>query len=529
MPNSPARPRLIGATVSVLLAIAALALPAASFAAPEEGPGTLTVSPDPVVLVPTTVGNQSAAQTVQIGYEGEGEASINKVTIEGEEAGEFFSNGANCGNLSEGQHCEAWIGLKPGSLGEKHADLVITFNGERPTATFPISGRSVAPQLSFTPQSYDFGLQRINRESLSTNFQIENSGEAEVQFGSFEISGPGSGVFWTGNSSCWGTWLAPGQSCSMQIWFNPQERTGYEAELRTTANGSVFTASVSGQGGRAIVETPENPFHFGAATVGSIGVVKTITISNSGDLPAGFFIGVIAGGDSGSYRLLDESCTMAELAPAGTCTAHVRFAPESPGTKIARLAFFGDGDDGMMVQLEGEGVLPAAAIGPGSFDFGSQEAGTRSASHAFAVSNPGTTPLHLNQASIGGSELDQFVISSDECSGASLAPGEECVVRVRFAPDGVGAKQALLRVSGDAPTVVSQLSGTAVKPAAPESSSSPTNSGSAPTVSVILPGPPPPPGPWRGKRHRRFARGHDLPTAGQAARRGAQRADKANR
>jgi hypothetical protein len=529
MPNSPARPRLIGATVSVLLTIAALVLPGAALAAPFEGPGTVSASPEPIVLAPTTVGNQSPTQTVQISYEGEGEASVNKVTIEGGDAGEFFSNGSSCGNLLSGQSCEAWVGLKPTTIGEKQAFVVVTFNGERPSVAFPISGRSVAPQLAFTPSSYDFGLQRINRETTSTNFQMTNNGEAEVQLGSLEVSGPGQQGFWQGNNTCWGTWLAPGQSCSIQINFNPNQTGLYEAELRAWANGSVFTAGLEGKGGRAVVETPENPVGFGTAGVGSNGQTRAITLHNSGDLPESFFIGILAGGDAGSFHLIDENCTGAPLMPGGDCTAHVRFTPEAAGLKTAHLAFFGDGEGGVLVQVSGEGVLPIGSITPGSFDFGSQTADTRSAPHSFTIANPGTTRLDLHQVSIGGSELDQFVISSDECSGASLGPGEECLVRVRFAPDGSGAKQALLRVTSNAPTAVAQLSGTAIEAsAAPESSSSPANTGAAPTasVSVVLPGPPPPPAPRRGKRHRRFVRAQDLPGGSQAARPAHQRADR---
>jgi hypothetical protein len=505
MPKLTATPRLIGAAVLVLL-LTALALPASSLAAPEEGPGTLTVSPDPVVLPTTTVGNQSQAQVLTLGYEGEGVASINKVTIEGEEAGEFFFNGSSCSDLSNGQSCQVTLGTKPSSVGAKQTLLVVTFNGERPTVNYPISYEAVPPQLSITPATYDFGLQRINRESQSTTFQIENGGAAEVQFGSFEISGPGSSAFWTGNSNCWGTWLAPGQSCSMQIWFNPNERTTYEAELRAWANGSVFSATVTGQGGRPIVEAVENPVDFGTTTVGASGEVRTITLKNVGDLPESFFIGVLAGGDSGSFRLLDENCTSAPLVPNGTCTAHVRFSPDGPGVKTARVAFFGDGEGGMLVQVSGEGVLPALSISPQSFDFGSQTAGTKSAPQEFVVGNPGTTRVDLNRVWIGGAELDQFVISGDECSGASLAPGEECSVRVRFAPDGNDAKQATLRVSGDAPTLVALLSGTATE--ATPSVPSPSLNVNA---TAVFPGPPPigshPP---QGRRHRRFVRGDDL-------------------
>jgi hypothetical protein len=473
MPKLTAPPRPIGTTVLVLLALAlaAVALPASALAAPEEGIGTVSVSPDPIVLAPTTVNNQAPAQTVQISYEGEGEASVNKLTIEGEESGEFFLNGSNCGNLASGQQCDIWLGLKPSTSGEKQAWLTVTFNGTRPEQKFEISGRGVPAELGIDPASYDFGLRQINRENISTTFQVSNDGEAEVQIGNFEISGPGSNGFWTGNSNCWGIWLAPGQSCSVQVWFNPQETVVYEAELRALANGSIVSTELRGEGGRAIVQATENPVDFGSASTGSAGLVRTITLENTGNLPESFFIGVIAGGNAGSFELLDESCTMIELGPGESCVAHVRFHPLAPGGLSAHLAFFGNGEGGVLVQLGGEGVLGAGSIAPGNFDFGVQATGSRSAPHVFTVTNSGTAQLGFDRVSLGGSELDQFVISGDDCSGALLNPGQNCEVRVRFAPDSAGAKQATLRVSGDAPTVVATLSGTG---AATSDSMSPT-------------------------------------------------------
>lgn len=461
MPKLTALPRPIGATVLSLLLLAAALAPVAE-AAPTEGSGSLTVSPNPIVLPATTVGNQTSPQTVTLGYEGEGEAWVNKVTIEGEESGEFFFNGSNCNNLSEGQHCEAWIGLKPGTTGAKHALLVITFMGERSPVSFEISGDSVVPQLAIIPGEYDFGLHRANRESVSNNFQIENSGDAPLQISNWGISGPGSGAFSTGNSNC-NNWLAPGERCSVDVWFNPQDQAAYEAQLRVWASGEAFSANLSGQGGRPLVETPENPVGFGVATVGGPGAVRAITLTNSGDMAESFFIGVVAGGNAASFRLLDENCTAAPLAPATTCTAHVRFAPDSAGAKSARLAFFGDGD-GMMIQLDGEGVAPALALAPGNFYFGSQAKGSKSAGRSFGVRNDGTTAVTIGTAAIVGSNLDQFLLAGDECTGVTLGPGQECLVRIRFAPETVGAKTATLRVSSDAGALTASLSGTGVAP-----------------------------------------------------------------
>jgi hypothetical protein len=523
MTKTPAQPRQIGTTVLVLiaLALAAFALPTSALAAPEEGSGTLTVSPQPLVLAPTTVNGQSQPQTFQLGYEGEGEVSINKVTIEGEEAGEFFSNNLNCTtNLSEGQHCEVSLGMKPGSLGEKHAQLTVTYNGLRPSEQFEVSGRAVPAQLSFDPSSFDFELVRANREQRSTFFQLTNSGEGEVQLNYVDFEGPGENSFWTdnGQSNCWGVTLAPGQSCSLQVSFSPQQRIAYEADLNAFVNGVptvAGSASVSGEGGGAQVEASANPLDFGTATAGSNGSYRTITLKNNGNMSEGFFIGVIAGGDSGSFELVSEHCTMTELQPGQSCTAQVRFHPSAPGSFAAHLAFFGDGE-GMLVQLEGEGILGAGSIAPGSFDFGSQAAGSRSPAHVFTLTNSGAGQLGFDRVSLGGTELDQFVISGDDCSGAVLAAGESCEVRVRFAPDSAGAKNAVLRVSGNAPTVTAALSGTGTEPVPASAPSAPNQIGPPPDA-IHAPAGPEASKPTKRGRHRRFGRNATISAAAAGA------------
>ncbi|HZO06682.1 MAG TPA: choice-of-anchor D domain-containing protein [Solirubrobacterales bacterium] len=367
MKKMPAPAKLLasGATVATALVLVSLVLPALALAAPQEGPGTVTIAPDPLVVPATTVGNQGEWLAVDVSYEGEGEAAIDKVSLLGEGAGEFSSNGSDCGILTSGQHCTAWFALKPTTLGTKEATLEVRFQGERPAELRPISGRSVPPQLSFSPASHDFGIQRVNRDSVGNSFQLTNTGEAPVSPNNFEISGD-SDVFWTGSSDCW-TLLAPGASCSMQVWFGPREVREYAAQLRVWANGEAFTAALSGRGGQAIVGPSTNPVDFGSAAVDSGGVVKTITLSNSGDLGAAYFIAVIAGGDAGSFQLLSESCTMVALMPTDSCSVRVRFDPDEPGPKSARFAMFGDGDDGVMVFLDGEGLAAAPAeAGPAS-------------------------------------------------------------------------------------------------------------------------------------------------------------------
>jgi hypothetical protein len=489
--SSLGQPKRIGTLVLVLATlIVGAALPAGAVAASPEGSGPLMASPEPIALASTTVGFQSQAQEVTLTYLGSGEVGIQKVSIQGEDADDFYFNWSSCGWLGEGGSCEAWLGMKPGSAGLKQALLVVDYQNERAPDSFAISGLAVEPSLSFAPASHDFGLQRINREASSYEFQVQNTGEAGVQASYFDIGGSGQEAFWVESQGC-GHWLEPGESCPVQVRFNPHERQAYEAEVRAWVNGSVFTAAIEGEGGAAVIEALQNPVGFGGATVGSAGPVRTITLRNSGDLPEFFFIGVLAGGDAASFRLLDEGCTLIELGPGDTCSAHVRFNPESAGPKAARLAFFGDGDGGTLVQVEGTGIAAAATLLPSGFDFGAVAPGARGVAHQFLVRNEGAAPLALDRVTIAGADVDQFALSGDECTGAELAPGAECAVRVRFAPDETGAKRATLRASGPSGILTSALAGTGAAPAPV-----------VPTTSL--------PPAEHGSRHRSFVRGKTL-------------------
>jgi hypothetical protein len=156
--------------------------------------------------------------------------------------------------------------------------------------------------------------------------------------------------------------LNPGQSCSVQVYFQPAQVRAYEAELSVSALGAEFGAELSGEGGRPEVVPSASPLNLGVGAVGERGEVRSVTLTNQGNMPGGFFIAVISSGDVGSFRLLSESCTMVELAPGSACTARVRFEPQETGPLAARLMMFGDGEP-TMIALKGEGVPAAVASG----------------------------------------------------------------------------------------------------------------------------------------------------------------------
>lgn len=214
-----------------------------------------------------------------------------------------------------------------------------------------------APQLSFEPGSYDFGLRQVNNNDQTT-IQLRNTGEATAPVYSLQLNG-GSGAFWLGQSDCYGRTLNPNESCYVQVNFGPWDGIPFSAQLRAESEGgTAFTANLSGEGGRARIGAETESTNFGSVPVGSPGVTKTIDVTNTGNYPGGSFIAVIAGGAIGSFQLLDENCTGIPLSPGATCNLVVRFQPLSTGAKTARLGLFGDSDGGAQIMLTGVGLDP---------------------------------------------------------------------------------------------------------------------------------------------------------------------------
>ncbi len=443
--------------VAAALTGAAL-LPAGAEAATAE----LTLSPGPLDFPATTVGNPGGQQQVTAKNTGDVPVTISKVFIDGANPSDFNQNGNCGGQLDPGQSCGINVSFFAGGAGGRNATLHVVSDEPRRDQTVDLTGTGAAPDLTFEPTSYDFGLQQIHNGSSQTNFQVRNTGAASVQVNSIDIVGPGSGAFWTGFISCFGNTLQPNDTCTVQVNFGPNDPVPYSAQLRVSVNGVQFTADLSGEGGQAVVTGSPDPADFGSATTGQPGITRTITLTNSGNLPGGFFVAVVSGGDVGSFRLLHEDCTGLPLEPSASCTAQVRFQPDSSGPKIAQLSFFGDQDGGAQVNLMGVGVDPQVSLTPGGHDFGSRPVDTTSPVQTFAVSNQGDTPMRLSGASIVGADADQFRLSADDCTDVALAAAGQCEVQVRFAPDAKGPKSARLRITGDGGSHIASLTGTAV-------------------------------------------------------------------
>jgi hypothetical protein len=101
--------------------------------------------------------------------------------------------------------------------------------------------------------------------------------------------------------------------------------------------------------------------------------------------------------------------------------------------------------------------LPAGTVDAGSaLAFGTQAQGTIGGAQSVTFTAR-DYPVRPTRADVDG---DDFLISGDSCTGEILQPGEQCTVRVRFAPTIAGERPGTLILHGGAAPATAGLSGT---------------------------------------------------------------------
>ncbi|MBV9321900.1 MAG: choice-of-anchor D domain-containing protein [Mycobacterium sp.] len=150
-------------------------------------------------------------------------------------------------------------------------------------------------------------------------------------------------------------------------------------------------------------------------------------------------------------------------------TAHIYWGNGSSGT-IGRANLDGSGVNRSLigglsspsaVTVIGDAV-PTASPSASTLAFGNQPLFRLSRPQPLTVTNTGNGTLEISRAQISSGDVDQFQISSDDCSGRLLAAGDSCQIEVRFGPYTAGPlSAALLFTSNDpaSPLTIS-LSGT---------------------------------------------------------------------
>ncbi len=195
---------------------------------------------------------------------------------------------------------------------------------------------------------------------------------------------------------------------------------------------------------------------FANQAVNTVSNSQSVTVTNTGTIT--LTMSSIAVSQNFTQQ---NDCTQ-PLAPGGTCSIQVSFAPSTAGALQGSLTVFANVPTGQVTaSLSGTG-LPAGNVVllPTSLAFGSSLIGTPTAAQNLTISNTGGVSVNLQTPTTTG----DFPITANTC-GASLAPNSGCTVSIIFNPTAAGGRAGVFTISDDAGTQTAQLSGNGQAPA----------------------------------------------------------------
>ena len=124
-------------------------------------------------------------------------------------------------------------------------------------------------------------------------------------------------------------------------------------------------------------------------------------------------------------------------------------------------------DEGGPVGIAVTGAaLPRATVSRTKIEFGTHGLHDFGKPETVTITDTGSAPLAVANATLSGHDADDFLISSDDCSGNVVRPGASCGISVLFGPRSAGTRAATLTITSDdpvSPMIQVALSGTGVQ------------------------------------------------------------------
>ncbi|MDP4028897.1 MAG: choice-of-anchor D domain-containing protein, partial [Gallionella sp.] len=285
--------------------------------------------------------------------------------------------------------------------------------------------------------------------------------------GSFAIGAANLTLYaqWSANTACGsaygGTFItvpATGLCASGSASALSASGTGW---TWTCTNGAATTNCSANTGTLSL--TASGVLAFGKVSLNEQSTVQTLTVLNNGTMPVDIGqIAVTAGNPP--FSLKSDACSNTQLAPGASCILRAVFAPTSNGVVTGTVSIPSNATAGALsTSLTGEGVTPAsplASVSAQALSFGSISVGSVSTEQAVTVKNTGTSDLVIGTVTLTGTE---FVMTSNGCSGLTLAVNTSCILKTKFTPLSTGSKTGNINLPSNdpnAPSIDIALDGT---------------------------------------------------------------------
>jgi uncharacterized membrane protein len=253
-----------------------------------------------------SIGETSAARSFTIHNRGTADLTLQSLSATGKHAAEFVLLGPASDRLAPGTSTTFTVAFKPGAVGERSANLLITSNDpdENPFS-IPVFGIGVASaeiqvaatgagSLTSGGAAVDFGTANAGSKGGVKTFTIRNSGTGTLTGLKLKPGENFSPAFDVGDLD--ETSLAPGKSATFRVAFRPEKPGTLKAMLLIASNDSDearFEISLTGKAvpvphisvriaGGSELEDDDSFVTFGGATGGARRFTRTFIITNRG-------------------------------------------------------------------------------------------------------------------------------------------------------------------------------------------------------------------------------------------------------
>ena len=201
----------------------------------------ISVTPSSVAFGNLTV-KTSASQTMKLSNTGTADLAISQASVSG--TGYGMSGLTAPVTVTAGASISFTVSFQPTTTGAATGSISISSNAGNSPLSIPLSGTGVASILTLTasPASLAFGDVTVDA-TATQNVQVTNTGNASVNITTVSATGTGFSV--TGGSN---TTLAPNQSVTVAVGFNPQAAGSASGTLSISSNAPTLNVPISGTG-----------------------------------------------------------------------------------------------------------------------------------------------------------------------------------------------------------------------------------------------------------------------------------------
>jgi hypothetical protein len=300
------------------------------------------------------------------------------------------------------------------------------------------------PELLLDPSDYDFG-DVVTGGIASKTFTVTNIGDSTLNITGTGIHGVNPFYFGIDTNNCYNASLAPSESCTIIVVFDPNYTGPRSATLDVTSNDpnlGTATATLAGNGvAPTIPDAALSPasHDFGQVKIGQASAPSTFTLTNNGQATLNI-TDIYLGGASPAWFTLGSTTCGSTLGASASCDIDVTFSPIGNGIKSALLKVLTNDPDSPIVSATLTGTSECTSTCYVDGVSGSDTNGGTSSSDAFKTIQKGVDVVNANgtvYVAAGTYNEDVSVAKTvdlrgaqygEAVSGRTLADGSESTI-----------------------------------------------------------------------------------------------------